>query len=176
MVVVLIELAEQEIESHLLRALAVFSCYGKIGYCLGKLFVFDEIVGKGEVAKRTYALVFNLVEVYVGEHIVGLGGPPHSAVAQHFPHLCLCHEVGFPGEMACNVVECGGGAEEIAFHVLGLAHEIPCVVQEWVIFVTFQPLLVLWVVSLAVFALWLLFNGVQRNCFLHFLDCAVEVC
>ena len=110
----------------------------------------------------------------VHENVVGLGGPSHCAIAEHLPQLSLDDEVRHPGEVSADVVERGCRAEEIAFHIFGFAQQHPCVVYEGVVFVAFEPLLLL-VGGASAFALGLFLDGVQRNGFLHLLDGAVVV-
>ena len=110
----------------------------------------------------------------VHKNVVGLGGPSHCAIAEHLPQLSLGDEVRHPGEVSADVVERGCRTEEITFHIFGFAQQHPCVVYEGVVFVAFEPLLLL-VGGASAFALGLFLDGVQRNGFLHLLDGAVVV-
>ena len=170
----LIELAQQEVESHLLCAAEPLDGLGKIGDCLAVAFVLDVVVGKGQVGERASLAVLNLVNVDVCQDVVGLGSPAHGAVTECFPNLRFLHQVGLPREVARNVVEGGRRTQEVAFHVLGLGEHVPRIVQEGVILVALEPLLVLGVIALAGFLLGFLLDGVQGNGLLHLLDGAVK--
>ena len=170
----LIELPQQEVEPHLLPAVLPVQRSAQVGNGLGIFLVLDVVVGKGQVGQRQQPLVVNLVDVHVGKHVVGLGGPAHGAVAQGLPQVALELQLGLPGEVAGDVVKGGTAAQEVALHVLGLGQHVPGVVQKRVVLVALHPLLVLGVVLLAGFLLGLLLDGVQRDGFLHLLDCAVK--
>ena len=103
----LIELTEQEVLSHLLRSLCALDGLGQIGHSLGGHVLFDVVVSIGQIGQRANAFVVDLVDVHVREHIVGLTGPAHSAIAQCFPNLGLLDQVGLPTEVAANETERG---------------------------------------------------------------------
>ena len=170
-----IELSQEEVQANLLSTAAAVDGFLKERHGLSIHFTLDIIVGKGKVGKLLQPLVLNLAGVYVGKHVVGLGGPVHSAVTQGLPNLGFEHQVGFPREVSSNVVESGRRAQEVAFHVLRLSHEVPCIVDEWVILLALEPFLVLRVIALARFALGFFLYGVQRDGLLHLLDGAVKV-
>ena len=171
---VLIELSQEEIQAGALAALGTLHSLAQIGNGLLILRGLDVVVGHGQIGERTHALVLNLVDVHMHQHVVGLGGPPHGAVTQSLPHLCLQHEVGLPHEVARDVAEGGGGVQEVALHVLRLSHGEPRVVDKRVVLGAAQPLLVLGVVALAGLALGFLLDAVQGDGLLHLLDGAVE--
>ena len=171
---VFIQLAQQEVEAHALCALLPLHGLGQIGNGLGVALALYVVVGKCQIGERAQALALDFVDVHMGQHIVGLGGPAHGAIAQGLPQLSLGHEVGLPCEVAHYVVECGGRTGEVALHVLRLGHCEPGVMDKRVILVALEPLLVFFVVALAAFALGLLFDRVQRYGLLHLLDCAIE--
>ena len=96
----LIELAQQEVESHLLRPAKTLDGLGEVGNGLTVALVLDVVVGKGEIGERAALAVFNLVDVDVCQDVVGLGGPSHGTIAECFPYFGLFNEVGFPEEVA----------------------------------------------------------------------------
>ena len=116
----LIELSQQETHAHLVAALEALDGLGQIGDGLFGLLSLDVVVGKGRVGQCADTLVGDLVEVDVGQHVVGLGYPSHGAIAQCLAHLAFLNQVGLPSEVAGNVSESGGGVEEVALHVLCL--------------------------------------------------------
>ena len=94
--VLVIELSQQEVQSHLLSAAGAINGFLKIGQRLVVHLALDVVVGKGKIGELVEPLVVDLLGVDVHEHVVGLGGPVHGAVAQCLPYLCLKHELGFP--------------------------------------------------------------------------------
>ena len=77
---ILIELSQQEVHPHFLIALKTFYSLSEEGDCLLWLLNFDIVVGKGSIGQCPYFLVGDLVEMDVGQNVVGLGDPPHGAV------------------------------------------------------------------------------------------------
>ena len=169
-----IELTHEESQAHLLRTLAAFHSPGKIGQGGGVAVAFHVEVGCREVILRQQRLFRDFVALDVCEHVVGLGNPPHSAVAAHLPQLRLGHHFGHPLEAAGGVVESGGCRGEVALHVLRLAHHEPGIVQEGIILFAHKPFLVFGVARLARVLLRLLGDAVQLYSLLHLLYCAVE--
>ena len=145
----IIELSQQEIKAHLLPSAGAFHSLLQVGHCLGIHLALDVIVGKGEIGELVEPLILDALGVDVHQHVVGLGGPVHGAIAQRFPYLRLQHQLGFPLEVACNVVEGCRRAQEVALHVLRLGHEIPGVVDKRVILLALEPFLLLGTVALA---------------------------
>ena len=128
------------------------------------------VVGKGGIGQSANFLVGDFVQVHVGQDVVGLGGPPHGAVAQGLTHLAFLYQVFLPREVARDVAEGGCSIQEVALHVLGLGQHVPGVVQIGVVFIAREPLLILGVASLAALAFGFLLDGVQGDGLLHFLD------
>ena len=114
----LVELTQQEVLANLLRAFCALHCLGKVGHGQRGQLLLHIIVGKRQVGKRADALVVDLVQVDVREHIVGLTGPTHGTVTQGLPHLGFLDQVGLPTEVAADVAECRRGVQEVALHVL----------------------------------------------------------
>ena len=110
----------------------------------------------------------------VGEHVVGLGDPTQGTVTQGFAHLALLYQVMLPREVAGDVAEGGCGVQEVALHVLGFGHQVPCVVQVGVVLVSGEPFLVFRVTAFTGLAFGLFLDGVQRDGLLHLLDGAVK--
>ena len=171
---VLIELTQQEIHAHLLVALEALDGLRQIGDGLLGFLSLDMVVGKGGIGQCTHLFVGNLVKVDVGKHVVGLGGPAHSAIAQGLTHLALLHQICLPGEVTCDIAEGGSGIQEVALHVLRLGEQVPGIVQIGVVLVTGEPFLVLRVTALATFALGFLLDGVQCDGLFHLFDGAVK--
>ena len=170
----LIELSQQEIQAHFLPAFGSLHGLCQIGDGLLVAVALDIIVGPGQVSQRADTLVGDFVDMDMSQHVVGLGGPPHGAVAQRFPNLRLLHQVGLPQEVARDIAECGSGVQEIALHVLGLGQREPGIVQEGVVLVAFHPFAVFRVAAFARFFLGFLLDGVQGDGLLHLFDGAVE--
>ena len=170
----IIELPQQEVEPHLLSAACPFHGFFHVGHRLGVHLALDIVVGKGEVSQLIQPVIFNPVRMNVRQHVVGLGGPFHGTVAQRLPNLRFKHEIGLPREVAGNVMESSCRAQEVALHILCLCHEVPGIVDEWVILLTLEPLLIFLVVALACLALGFALYRVQRNSLLHLLDGAVK--
>ena len=170
----LVELAQEELQTHLLGALGGLHGLAKVRHRLGILLLLDVVVGKGQVGQAADALVLDVLGVNVCQHVVGLGGPSHGAVTQRFPHLGLLHQGGLPLEVARDVTERGSGIQEVAFHIFRLGQQVPAVVHEGVVLLALHPLAVLLVVVLAAFLLGLALDRVQRDGLLHLLDGAVK--
>ena len=92
----LIELSQQEAHSHLVIALEALDGFRQIGDGLLGFLGLDMVVGKGGVGQSANFLVGDLVQVHVGQDVVGLGGPPHGAVAQGLTHLAFLYQVFLP--------------------------------------------------------------------------------
>ena len=170
----LIELSQQEIEPHLLCAAGALNCLRQIGDGLCMLIRFDIEIGECQIGKRAYASIGDLVDMHVREHIVGFGGPLHRAITERFPNLAFQHQLGFPREMACNVVESGGRSQEIALHIFRFCQHIPRIVDKGVVFLPLEVFFIFLVVGFARFFGGFLFDRVQCNSLLHLFDGAVE--
>ena len=97
---VLIELTEQEVQTHFLRPLAALDGFGEVWNGLDVFIRFDIEVGKRQVGKRAYAFALDLVDMHMRQHVVGLGGPAHGAIAQRLPNLAFKHQIWLPTEVA----------------------------------------------------------------------------
>ena len=84
-----IELSQQEVKAHLLSAASSVYCFLKERHCIGVHLGLDVVVGKSQVGELLQSRVFDFAGMDVSEHIVGLGCPVHSAVAQSLPYLSL---------------------------------------------------------------------------------------
>ena len=86
-----VKLSEQEIHPHLFIALEAFNGFGKIRDGQFWLLSLDVIIGKGGVGQCADAFIGDFIQMDVGEHVIGFGWPPHSAIAQGLTNLAFLY-------------------------------------------------------------------------------------